>query len=127
MTKDFKNIDYYGDKDNYIHAKFGDLRKCYNFTADFMEKYPRFSEEYEKYFMCEESLFSNPLEITNYIIFYDIPVHAYFNFTDEPATWKEVQRYLLTEYTGNKKLYRFDKDENGHYTYFSLDNNKIKE
>lgn len=122
-----KEINYYGDKDNYIHAKFGDLRKCYNFTKEFTEKYPRFSEEYGKYFMCEESMFSNPLEIINYIIFFEIPVHAYFNFTDTPATWKEVQKYLGREYMGNKELYTFGYDKNGKCTYFSLDGDKMKE
>ena len=127
MEKEKKEIEYYGDKDNYIHAKFGDLRKCYNFTKDFMKKYPRFSEEYKKYFWCEESMFSNPLEIVNYIIFFEIPVHAYFNFTDTPATWKEVQKYLGREYLGNKALYNLKQDEDGHYTYYSLDGDKMKE
>ena len=127
MKKDFKDINYYGDKDNYIHAKFGDLRKCYNFTKDFIKRYPRFSEEFGKYWLCEESMFSNPLEIVNYIIRFKIPVHAYFNFTDTPATWKEVQKYLGREYMGNKALYKLDKDEDGHYTYYSLDSDKMKE
>ena len=127
MEKLKKEIDYYGSEDNYIHAKFGDLRKCYNFTEDFIERYPRFSEEFSKYWMCEESLFTNPLEIVNYIIRYDIPVYAYFNFTDTPGTWEEVQDYLKNEYMGNKTLYTMKKDENDHYTYFSLDDDKIKE
>ena len=119
-----KMINYYGGNDNYIHAKFGDLRKCYNFTKDFIEKYPRFSEEYHKYYMCEKSLFSNPLEIVNYIIYFNIPVHAYFNFTDTAGTWEDVQDYLKHEYMGNSELYRLDKDENGNYIYLSLDNDK---
>ena len=35
-------IDYYGDKDNYIHAKFGDLRKMYNFNKSLQSLYPKF-------------------------------------------------------------------------------------
>ena len=121
-----KKIDYYGTKDNYIHAKFGDLRKNYNFTEDFVKKYPRFAEEYHKYFMCEKSVFANPLEITNYIINYNLPIHAYFNFTDTPAKdWYEVQEYLNKEYLGNRELYKYEKDENGNYAYFGLDNNKM--
>ena len=126
MTKEKKEIKYYGDEDNYIHVKFGDLRKCYNFTKEFMERYPRFSEEFHKYWMCEESMFSNPLEIANYIIRFDIPVYAYFNFTDTPGTWEEVQDYLKDEYMGNRKLYTFGKDDNGNYTYYSLDGDKMK-
>ena len=129
--KNKNEINYYGTEDNYIHAKFGDLKKAFNFTEEFEKKYPKFSEEYRKYWFGEsyagKSLFTNPLEIVNYIINFDIPVYAYFNFTDTPATWEEVQDYLKDEYLGNKKLYKFDKDENNNYTYFSLDGDKMKE
>jgi len=42
-------IDYYGTKDNYIHLKFGDARKMYNFTPEFIKEYPLFAKEYSKY------------------------------------------------------------------------------
>ena len=49
----FKMIDYYGEDANYIHTKFGDLRKMYNFTPAFKELYPKFAEEYTKYWNGE--------------------------------------------------------------------------
>ena len=120
-----KKIDYYGTKDNYIHLKFGDCRKCYNFTDEFIKKYPKFAEQYEKYFMCEESLFNSPLEVINYIVYFKIPVNFYKNFTDEPCTQREAQEYLLEEFQASEQsrkeqLYRLKK-VNGNYKYVSLD------
>ena len=50
-----KEIDYYGTKDSYIHLKFGDIRKMYNFTKELEKKYPDFTREYAKYWNCEKS------------------------------------------------------------------------
>ena len=55
-----KNIDWYGNEANYIHLKFGNARKNYNFTADFIGKYPNFAREYANYFENRESKFGNP-------------------------------------------------------------------
>lgn len=120
-----KNIDYYGTKDNYIHLKFGDCRKCYNFTKEFIKTYPKFTEQYSKYFMGEESLFKSPLEVINYIVYFKIPVSFYKNFTDEPCTHREAQEYLLeefqaSEYSRKEQLYRV-KNIDGNYKYVSLD------
>lgn len=49
-------IDYYGDKDNYIHLKFGDAVKMYNFTKEFREKYPQFVRAYEMYWVCSNNM-----------------------------------------------------------------------
>ena len=122
-----KKIDYYGTTDNYIHVKFGDLRKCYNFTESFYKKYPVFCEEFEKYFNCEECVFTDPLCICNYITFFKIPVKAYFNFTDEPATWEQVKKYLHSEYRGKFEnlLYRYDFDKTKNkLVYYDLDKHK---
>jgi len=121
-----KNIDYYGTKDNYIHLKFGDCRKCYNFTEEFVKRYPKFAEEYNKYFYCEESLFKSPLEVINYIVNFKIPVSFYKNFTDTPCTHREAQEYLLeefqaSEYSRKEQLYRI-KNIDGNYKFVSLDN-----
>ena len=121
-----KNIDYYGTKDNYIHLKFGDCRKCYNFTEEFVKRYPKFAEQFEKYFMCEDSLFKSPLEVINYIVNFKIPVNFYKNFTDTPCTHREAQEYLLdefqaSEYSRKEQLYRI-KNIDGNYKFVSLDN-----
>lgn len=93
-----KTIDYYGDEDNYIHLKFGDVRKMYHFTPDFREKYSGFSNEYTKYFMGEKSKFSSPFAVVNYAYEHNIPVHFYYNFTDTPATDREeIMNYLVNE------------------------------
>lgn len=88
-------IDYYGTKDNYIHAKFGNLYKMYNFTEDFIEEYKEFAEEYKKYFEGEKSIFKKPQDILDYVKKHDIPVNFYFNFTDTPAeSIEEVEEWL---------------------------------
>lgn len=94
-----KTIDYYGTKDNYIHLKFGDMRKMYNFTKEFEKERPNFCKEYKNYFIGEKSIFNNGLEIANYINAYDIPVALYFNFTDEPVKdMTEVYEYFIREW-----------------------------
>jgi hypothetical protein len=91
-------IDYYGNKDNYIHLKFGDVRKNYNFTKDFIEKYPDFTREYTSYFEMKKSKFKSPFAVVSYVYKHKIPVHFYYNFTDTPAkNEKEIMDYLVDE------------------------------
>lgn len=97
-------IDYYGDKDNYIHAKFGDLLKMYNFTPAFKELYPKFSEEYSRYWNGEYSVFKQPQQIVKYVDENKIPVHFYFNYTDEPATIQDMYEYFERELATPKNL-----------------------
>lgn len=93
-----KKIDYYGDKDNYIHLKFGDCRKMYFFTTEFIEKYPVFTREYKNYFDGEKSKFKTPFAVVYYTYSNKIPVHFYYNFTDTPAqSEKEIMAYLVSE------------------------------
>jgi hypothetical protein len=97
-------IDYYGEDANYIHAKFGDLRKMYNFTPALRELYPKFSEEYTKYWNGEYSVFKQPQQIAKYVDENKIPVHFYFNFTDEPATIQDMYDYFDRELAAPKNL-----------------------
>lgn len=91
-------IDYYGEKDNYIHLKFGDARKMYNFTKSFREEYPKFATEYSKYWEGTDSAFRSPFAIVEYVYEKNIPVHFYYNFTDTPAKdKKEIIDYLVGE------------------------------
>lgn len=110
-TKNYINsINFYWTDENYIHFKFWDLRKSYNFTKEFCEKYPVFAEEFWKYFDYEESIFKNPREIVLYVYNYKIPVYFYFNFTDTPCYNKQdAIRYLTREYMGENKdkLYNY--------------------
>jgi hypothetical protein len=93
-----KEIDYYGDKDNYIHLKFGDARKMYHFTDEFIAEYPEFAREYSKYWNLEQSKFKNAFGVVGYVFEHKLPVHFYFNFTDTPATSKEeILDYLVHE------------------------------
>ena len=97
MKKTKKEIDYYGGKDNYIHLKFGDCRKNYNFTSDFIAEYPDFAREYASYFNGSGK-FKNPFQIVAYVYKNKIPVHFYYNFTDTPAkNEKEIMAYLTRE------------------------------
>lgn len=102
-----KQIDYYGNEADYIHLKFGDVRKCYFFTKDFREKYPIFAREYSKYFSGDKTAqFKSPFQIVAYVYENKIPVLFYYNFTDTPAeNEKEIMEYLVGEnsYIGELK------------------------
>lgn len=97
-----KVIDYYGTDADYIHLKFGDMRKAYNFTKEFEEKYPNFCAEYKKYWQGDESCrFKSALEIAQYIDLFDVPINLYFNYTDTPVRkMSEVYEYFIREYAG---------------------------
>jgi hypothetical protein len=98
MKKITKEIDYYGDKDNYIHLKFGHCRKMYNFTREFIAEYPDFAREYQNYFEGKESKFTSPFQVVRYVFDKAIPVSFYYNFSDEPAGDKaEIMEYLVNE------------------------------
>lgn len=85
-----KQIDYYGETDNYIHLKWGDCVKMYNFTDKFIKDYPYFTEQYRKYWDCDETCdFKDVSDVVNYVFKNKIPVHFYFNFTDTPAKSKK--------------------------------------
>jgi hypothetical protein len=97
-------IDYYGDKDNYIHAKFGDLRKMYNFNKSLQALYPKFCQEYARYWSGKYSVFQQPQQIVKYVDENKIPVHFYFNYTDEPATIQDMYTYFERELATPKNL-----------------------
>jgi hypothetical protein len=113
------DIDAYGDTENVIHFKFGDCRKMYHFTDDFMKTHPRFCEEYIKYWEGKESLFTDALSIVNYIDTFDVPVRLYSNFVD--AEFEDVaaaREWVAQEYTGNRReLYKL----NDKFEYVGLD------
>jgi hypothetical protein len=94
-----KEIDYYGNEADYIHLKFGDCRKNYNFTKEFIKEHELFAREYAKYFDDKtKSQFKNPFQIVHYAYKNEIPVHFYYNFTDTPATSEEeIMEYLVGE------------------------------
>jgi len=101
-------INYYGETDNYIHLKFGDCVKAYNFTKDFIEKYPEFATRYQHYFehgankhaSFDKKGFASAFEVVAYAFKKEIPVHFYYNFTDEPAKdYDEIIAYLVNENT----------------------------
>ncbi len=102
-----KQIDYYGDSDNYIHLKFGDARKMYCFTEELKKFYPNFCEEYKKYWDGDmQSRFHNAFQVVAYVYDLKLPIHFYYNFTDTPVkNKKEVIDYLLRE---NLSVYNLD-------------------
>lgn len=98
-------INYYGCEYNYIHLKFGDARKMYNFTKEFIEKYPVFCEHYKNYYYENNNTlnyFKNAYSIIKYIEDFQIPIQLYFNFTDEPATTEEALKW----WTQNNTIYK---------------------
>lgn len=92
-------INYYGEDADYIHLKFGDMRKAYYFTDEFVAKHPEFCKEYKKYWVRDESCrFKSPLHILSYVDDYNIPVHFYYNYTDTPAdSIADIYAYLIRE------------------------------
>lgn len=95
-------MNYYGTDADYIHLKFGDMRKAYNFTPVFRENYPNFCAEYEMYWNHDTGCrFESPLQIAQYIDRFNVPVNLYFNYTDTPVNnIEEVYEYLIREYAG---------------------------
>lgn len=86
-----RQIDYYGTKYNYIHLKFGNAWKMYNFTENFKKNNTYFVEQYVKYWNQDTSgIFSSASDVIEYIRDNNVPVHLYFNYTDEPATIEEA-------------------------------------
>lgn len=110
------DIDAYGTSQNVIHFKFGDARKMYHFTDEFRNKHPRFCEEYGKYLMHEDSLFTDPLSIVNYIEAFNLPVRLYSNFVDEEfEDFDAVREWLCNEYAGQGERHELYTYENGKY------------
>lgn len=105
-------IDYYGTDADYIHLKWGDMRKAFNFTEEFKNKHPNFYKEYRKYWNDDPTCkFHTPLQIAQYVDMFNIPVRFYFNFTDTPVhNMTEMYEYFIREYTGDTKL-----DDEGKY------------
>jgi hypothetical protein len=71
----------------------------YYFTKELKEKYPRFYEEYLKYWNGEHGRFKNAYTVLKYIQDFDIPVHLYLNFTDTPVTVKEAIKWWFDNNT----------------------------
>lgn len=98
-------IDYYGKDANYIHLKFGDARKCYNFTDEFRKEFPEFTERYTDYWNNGASKehnkgFKSPFEVVAYAFKKNIPVNWYYNYTDTPVSdYDEIIKYLVDENT----------------------------
>ena len=129
MTYRFKknsDIDAYGETQNVIHFKFGGMRKGYNFTDDFREKYPRFVKEFSKYYNHEVGLFTDPLVIVKYIEKRNLPIRLYSNYYDaEFEDFEAVYEWILAEYAGDfYKLYTYDEDTQD---YVGLDGEATKE
>jgi len=98
QTKQSNNIDYYGKTDDYIHLKFGRMLKQYNFTKEFKERYPKFTDEFLKYWLDMGDEFKVAMDVAEYVKKHKIPVNFYFNYTDTPAKdIDDVINYLIRE------------------------------
>ena len=98
--RESSQIDYYGEEDNYIHIKFGDIRKCYFFTEEFKKEHSYFVEQYDNYWedKTDKNDLKTPEDFVNYAYDNGIPVNWYFNLTDEPAESKEeILEYFINE------------------------------
>ncbi len=100
QLEDKKEIDYYGEEDNYIHIKFGDIIKRYRFQEGFRKEHSYFVEQYENYWEEEtdKNDLKTPEDFVNYAYDNNIPVNWYFNYTDTPAESKEeILEYFINE------------------------------
>lgn len=102
------NINYYGSEDNYIHLKFGDCVKAYNFTDTFIAQYPVFAKAYMGYWEGKRSTFKNALQVISYIYNNNIPVYLYFNFTDTPVKDKEEAVEYFVRENDKTDLYEWE-------------------
>lgn len=97
--KSNSNIDAYGNTDNVIHFKFGDCRKHYHFTDEFVKKYPEFSREFESYWIGQDSVFDSPFDVVGYIERFELPVRLYSNYYDEEfEDIDAVREWLMYEH-----------------------------
>lgn len=114
--------DFYGEDLDYIHIKFGQMRKCYNFTNKFMEQYPNFVAEYEKYWEGDDSCkFNTPMDIAVYVDTFNVPVRFYFNYTDTPVKdITEVYKYFIDE----SGVYEWSRNDKGEFVCHGLDGEK---
>lgn len=102
--KENSNIDAYNDTMSVIHFKFGDCRKHYFFTEEFVTAHPKFAAEYAKYFIKQKSLFSDPLSIVNYIEVFKLPVRLYSNYVDEEfEDINACKEWICQEYGGQNR------------------------
>ena len=116
----------YGEELNYIHAKFGRLRKRCNFTSQFIKEHPEFFKAYCSFWDNEDGAFGKAdedphivsLRIADYLARQDwgMSVQPYYNFIDEKATsWKDVMNYIISESNGAitevDKQINFESDE----------------
>lgn len=100
-TKNNMIVNYYGDKDNYIHLKFGHARKCYHFTKDFTKLHKDFVKKYEDYWSDEETEDVDNAFLNAQDVVYGAeeeglpPEFFYFNYTDEPAkSYEEIYNWI---------------------------------
>lgn len=93
------DIDAYGNMDNVIHFKFGDCRKQYHFTDEFMQEYPEFSKQYENYWYEQDSVFDSPFDVVSYIERFELPIRLYSNYYDEEfEDINAVREWLMYEH-----------------------------
>jgi hypothetical protein len=96
--KPVRDLNYYNGDFACIHAKFGDFRKHYVFPKGFKEKYPNFCAEYDKYWDSKESVFTDPMQIVNYIEQFAVPCVLYSNYCDrEFADYDAVREWICKE------------------------------
>jgi len=85
--KSDNTLDFYGESLDYIHFKFGDALKQYNFTDKFRKRYPGFCAAYELAWEGKHGVFSprgvmDTLKLLHYIKEYEVPVRLYSNMVD---------------------------------------------
>lgn len=94
--------DPYGTEVSYIHAKFGDVRKCYNFTDECRARFPEFVAAYDAYWTDRTSgPFKSADDVVDYLIAHPdagAEIKPYFNYVDEWCDgWDGMKQYLTEQ------------------------------
>ena len=96
LTREERYAKFYGDTTSYIHFKFGDCIKMYNFTKEFLDQYTIFCKGYQRFFNGKPSrLFKKGVDVVRYIKENNIPILLYQNYHDlEFLNVDEAIKYL---------------------------------
>ncbi len=93
--RNHENFDYYDSHDVcVIHVKFGHARKLYTGLTVENNLPQEFVTEYEKYWDGESDILTSAREVVDYIVYNDLPVILYANFTDTELDQEEIYEWL---------------------------------
>lgn len=93
--RNHRNFDYYDSDDVcVIHVKFGHARKLFTGLKVENNLPEEFVTEYEKYWDGESDILTSARDVVDYIVYNDLPVILYANFTDTELDQEGIYQWL---------------------------------